>query len=43
MPEYLRICNDLVQKFGIGQNGIVNLRKFLFVANTFQKLEIGMR
>jgi hypothetical protein len=42
MPEYLRIRNDLIQKFGIGQNGIVDVSDFLFVPKTFQKFEVSV-
>ena len=43
MSEYLRIRNDLIQKFGIGQNSIVNVGNFLFVPEAFQKFEISVR
>ena len=43
MPEDLRIRNDLIQKFGIRQNGIVNVGQFLFVSEAFQKLEVSVR
>jgi len=43
MPEDLRIRNDLIQKFGIRQNGIINVGQFLFVPEAFQKLEVSVR
>ena len=43
MPEYLRIRNNLIQKFSIGQNSIVNIGNFLFVPKAFQKFEVSVR
>lgn len=43
MSKYLRIRDDLIQKFCIPQNGIINVGKFLFIPETFQKLEVGKR
>jgi len=43
MSKYLRVCDDLIQKLLIGQNSIVNIRKFLFITKTFQKFKVSVR